>query len=277
MSNRMSLWRRIVSVACIVGVLALVLVSLPAPTAALADGHTDPVVVPPEFHPYGKTYGEWGAEWYKYVFSIPTYMNGDHAKPLNPLLDPTGAQCGVGQSGPVFFLVGTAGGTATRDDCLVPADTALFFPILDVEDNIREERQSNAPPGTTAADMQTLVGKFMDTVTDMHVSVDGHPISNLSAYRGASPAPFAMQVPAPPSNNLETYYGYSHISGKVHPTVSDGYWIMLAPLPPGKHTITFGGTQKGSVKLLNGSSYDIDFSVDVTYNLTVVPTGQTKP
>ena len=55
------------------------------------------ILSPTEKH-HGKTYGEWGDAWWQFVVSIPT--------PNNPLIDPTGADCDVGQSGPVWFLVG---------------------------------------------------------------------------------------------------------------------------------------------------------------------------
>lgn len=60
------------------------------------------------------------------------------AEATNPLLNPTSAAgCRVGQSGPVFFLVGTfppAESVADRSGCTVPAHKALFFPLLNVID-----------------------------------------------------------------------------------------------------------------------------------------------
>ena len=47
------------------------------------------------------------AQWWQYALSIPTSVN--------PLLDPTGADCMVGQRDPIWFLAGIfPGGTATR-------------------------------------------------------------------------------------------------------------------------------------------------------------------
>ena len=42
---------------------------------------------------------------------------------------------------------------------------------------------------------------------------------------------------------------------------SDGFWIMLKPLPPGEHTINFGG------------SFGPEFTIDITYHISVVPQG----
>jgi len=48
---------------------------------------------------------------------------------INPLLDQTGANAAIGQSGPVWFLAGTTGGTAERA-ITVPAGKSLFFPLV---------------------------------------------------------------------------------------------------------------------------------------------------
>jgi hypothetical protein len=93
-------------------------------------------VVPPQARPFGRTYGDWSAAWWQYVFSIPT--------PQNPLFDTTGAQCHVGQSGNVFFLVGSVLGTTDPivRECTIPPGRMLFFPLVTLEDNVAEERQS---------------------------------------------------------------------------------------------------------------------------------------
>lgn len=82
-------------------------------------GNTNPGILPPQSKPYGKTYGQWGADWWRWALSIPADSN--------PILDPTGASCGLGQSGPVWFLAGTGGAAVTRE-CSVPAGRALFSP-----------------------------------------------------------------------------------------------------------------------------------------------------
>jgi hypothetical protein len=48
----------------------------------------------------------------------------------------------------------------------------------------------------------------------------------------------------------------------VFPAASDGYWLMLEPLPPGNHIINFGGASK-----------DGTFQIDITYEIKVVPRG----
>ena len=48
-------------------------------------------------------------------------------------------------------------------------------------------------------------------------------------------------------------------------TISDGFWVMLDPLPVGLHVLHFTG---GLCDVDNGSEI---FSVDVTYTLHIVP------
>lgn len=46
----------------------------------------------------------------------------------------------------------------------------------------------------------------------------------------------------------------------VFPAASDGYWLMLNPLPPGLHTINFRWDQQ-----------DYGFQIAITYSIMVVP------
>jgi len=45
--------------------------------------------------------------------------------------------------------------------------------------------------------------------------------------------------------------------------VSDGYWVMLRPLTPGRHTLNFGGTV--------GNPANPELQLDVTCEITVLP------
>jgi hypothetical protein len=50
------------------------------------------------------------------------------------------------------------------------------------------------------------------------------------------------------------------LTGRPQPAVVGGYWLMLAPLPRGQHTIRFGSTARFG---------DFESGVDVTYHVTV--------
>jgi hypothetical protein len=87
--------------------------------------------------------------------------------------------------------------------------------------------------------------------------VDGVPLQQVASYRAKSPA-FSYTVTN--ENVLSALLGVNLPAGTYTPAVSNGYWIMLNPLPPGTHTIHFDGVQAGG------------FSIGgITYTLIVTP------
>jgi hypothetical protein len=206
--------------------------------------------------PKEESYNELGAAWWQYVAAQPS--------PTNPLGDATGANCAKGQSGSVFFLTGTSGtGRATRDACTVFGEKELFFPLVNVFD-VHTPGDGLDTPTKVYKDLQTV--KFRaDT---LYASVDGVPVANLNPattpYRscsepvaGCEPSSFSVRFPA---DNIFNTDKVKYPAGKYGPAVQEGYYLMLSPLKPGRHTITFGGT----------GNFAGPFSQDVTYHLLVV-------
>jgi hypothetical protein len=226
-------------------VLLLAALALPAASAATI---RQPLIVPP----VGKLYDHLSVAWWQYVLAQPTDNN--------PLFDQTGAGCRTGQRGPVFFLVGTTSGTATRDECTAPAGRLLFFPVVNAFD-VHVAPDGLDTPELVWEDFTEALGFRVDS---MHASVDGVPVRNLdpasSPYRGcAGPASLAPGCAGPfsltfPADNL-----FDLPAGTYSPAVADGFYLLLAPLRPGVHTITFGGS--GNL----GKS----FITDTTYHLRV--------
>ncbi len=229
----------------LVKILLLLAVLLMATQPALADSNR-PIVIPPDFKPYGKTINQWTAAWWQYVMAFPASTN--------PLVDPTGANCAAGQSGPVFFLVGTASGSAVRDDCVVPPGKSVLFPIINVIVAVPED-------GPTAADIVSLASDYMSHTDLVEATVDGVNLPNLKedfrfpspifSFFGATPGIFAV---------LYDYPGY--YEGYRATAFSDGWWVMLAPLIPGRHTLHFKGH-------LFAPEFGADFTTEVTYNFLV--------
>ena len=143
--------------------------------------------------------------------------------------------------------------------CQVPTGTWLFFPVL----NAWADNVAVSPPVTIKTLQQQAA--YYAEASELHASIDGVPVQNVFAYRAAY-APFGYTVPA--QDNMLQYFG-ADVPGNdwpttfVFPAASDGYWLMLEPLPPGFHTINFGGTAKNT-----------GFQIDITYTITVVPKGQ---
>ena len=96
---------------CVIAAGGLALGALAPMSAALADSDSR-FVVPPNSNAYGSKFSEWSAQWWQYVLSVPGTEN--------PLFDPDGSRCMIGQRGPVWFLYGWFGpGTAMRS-CASP-------------------------------------------------------------------------------------------------------------------------------------------------------------
>jgi hypothetical protein len=210
-------------------------------------GQGNPGVIPPNALVMGKSYGDWGAAWWQWALSIPFAVN--------PMNDQTGANAAQGQAGPVWFLAGTfcvdinagcALATATRT-CTVPTGKHIFFPILNSECSTFEGN------GTTYQELRDCARSSGDIVTGMVCEVDGVPLQNLQAYRATSG--LFTWGPLPDGNILEAF-GLPNTVGATSPAAQDGYYIMLAPLSAGPHTIHFAG------------SFGSLFALDVTYHLT---------
>lgn len=152
-------------------------------------------------------------------------------------------------------------GTTTRT-IKIPAGTRLFFPVVNVEwDNV------GIDPPFTVAQLYEQADLFVAPIDHLHASIDGQAVQNLFSYRAKSD-PFCYTLPA--ADNIYQFFGappewltpYACATGFcVCPTVADGYWLLLKPLPVGQHTINFGGGTP-------------NFSLDITYNITVVPRNQ---
>ncbi len=221
--------------AVLIGSLLSVLPSAPAAPNA------NPTVLPPNSKPYGASYGEWGGRWWQWAYSIPAATN--------PVLDPTGEFAAEGQSGPVWFLAGTFGGTAERS-VTVPAGKGLFFPIYDtIWVNTPEFGDPEWSPEHEAW-VRALLASIVESVSGLTCEIDGRAVENITAYRCQTPEDGEYMVTFPEDSVWLP-------AGTYGPSVSDGYYLMLAPLSAGKHTIHF-----------TAGDY-----LDVTYHITVVGGG----
>jgi hypothetical protein len=235
----------------LVGAVALTLAMAVNFGQAGPDNVGNPGVAPPQASAYGKTYSQWAATWWQWVVTIPASEN--------PLFDETGANVTTGQSGPVWFLCGVwnESGSATRT-ATIPAGKALFFPILNyVWVSTPDEPPWNEPytdpeSGITyetfMAYQQAQIKAAMDAAEDLACEVDGVALRNLTAYREAS----AFAGVTLPEDNI---FGID--AGTYGPGADGGYYLLLTPLRPGEHILHFHGTIG-------------DFTLDVTYNLTVL-------
>jgi len=225
-----------------------VICSLVPVTSIIADD-INPGVLPPESPQYGKTYGQWAAAWWQWAFSLPA---SEH-----PLFDT--ADCSTGQKGKVWFLGGkfcrtgdtSCSGTAVRT-CTVPPGKALFFPIVNTECSAAEGN------GTTEQDFRTCANTIIDGARKISAELDGQSLKQLSVnqrYRSDSPL-FIWTLAS--RDNVLAATGEPIADGTSSPAVADGVHLMLAPLPPGPHSLHF-----------HGEFPAFNFALDITYYLTV--------
>jgi hypothetical protein len=238
----------------------------PAPVAPCGEGvggarNPNPRVIPVRARAHGKSYGDWGAEWWKWALGIPAGVN--------PVTDETGEHCDEGQSGSVWFLAGTFGGGATRH-CTVPAGKTIFLPLLNyvlwTPEDLAYADSIGVPGATTEEKFRTLMDAFLDHATSLSCAVDGVSLNNLFDYRAAS-SPGTFPLMLGPDNVLA---GFGYADGLREEAAADGYMLLLAPLTPGEHTIVSSASLTCNAAECFGQEFSFEVT-PVTYHLTVGP------
>jgi hypothetical protein len=214
-----------------------------SPSAALAghDRHSSqPVVIGPDEDPFGHSYSEWSTRWWQWAVSQPAATN--------PVLDQTGEFCAEGQRGHVWFLAGSFGPEPVTRSCTVPAGKALFVPVIN---NAFFAFPDDPPEQRTKAFVreQARQGLPRDQAAGLSLVVDGRAVRRVERFYTESKF-FSVEVP---DGNL---FGLPE-GTVVEPCFGVGFYVMLAPLQAGTHTVQIDATAP--------------FAIDVTYNLTVAP------
>lgn len=182
--------------------------------------------------PYGKSYDEWCIEWWKWVFLTEATTDGD-GNPTHPVLDISGQYFMNGQSSTsdVIFLAGTFTGEATTRTITIGQDKALFFPLINGE----TDNMWNDPPKNVGQLKKSI--KENDKQEILKLTIDDKEIGNLGKYYFTS-SKFTYHIRS--ENSVYDYFGATGWDDKdIYPAISYGYWVMLAPLSSGSHTIYF--------------------------------------
>jgi hypothetical protein len=205
----------------------------PPPKAAPAKS----VVFPPSSHPYGLSYSEWSGAWWEFTLAIPNFDPTSEGHPPN---------CRPSGDKHVYFLVGIFSPT-DRIDCVLPAGTALFLPVLNVDCSSVE-----APPffGATAREQRACATALFDQTEGIAAEIDGREVPNILRFRVVSPQ-FSI-APLPADNRLGVPAGRSGTG------VADGVYLMVKPLRVGEHTIRITGTFT-----VPGLSFSLDTTIDI--------------
>lgn len=178
---------------------------------------------------------ELARDWMRWALEQP-YTTG-------PVADMTGAQCAMGQEGPVWFLAGTYGGPVTRH-CTIPAGKQLYFPLIN--------RWSVFPPEyfpnmqsihAIKSDIAAWFDDGLAHTCTLTLRVDGEEViaggfdQMLDDLYVRVPDPFQAYVN--PEDSFLTQWG---IPGGEMYTVGDGHYARLKPLSPGDHVLELGGS-----------------------------------
>jgi hypothetical protein len=179
----------------------------------------------PDSKPFNIEFQIWTARWWRWLHSFP--------KNSSPAMDSTGDSCSISQKYlAVWFLAGTFGGVATRE-FRMPPGKAILFPIITsafsfvVDPHLKSEDE-----------LVRSTVKDIDRVKKLTLRVDDFQFQDFADFR----------VRSQPFDDI--------IYGQPTRAVSDGYWIFLRPLSPGRHRIHFIGE-------------NVDFSNEVTYSIMI--------
>jgi len=210
--------------------------------ASLAD---IPQVAPINTSPGGQTYGHWAAEWWQWALGIPAANN--------PLLDQTGEFCAERQLGDVWYLAGSFGPDPVERTCAVPAETSLFFPII----NSLYGAFLNDPPETRTEEFIRGITACPVPVTFTSVIVDGFVVPRTRQFFSSAADSPLFNLQLAPGN----VFGFDETTVPelvFSPSAQEGYYLFLKPLSPGMHTI-----------LIHAEGCFPGFSQDIAYNIHV--------
>jgi hypothetical protein len=189
-----------------------------------------------------------GGDFWQWALATPT----NH----NPLLDTTGADCAVGQTGKVWFLGGFFGGGSVKRSCTIPKNKQIFFPLINSINIDTPNVCGQGPDSIAVADLRMSSKVFIDGAINLSATLDGQPIP---FQREVSPV-FTTTLPA--DNVFDPICvgaGLGDVpGGKFKPSVDDGYYAALDELSPGIHTLHFHADDPSQLTFQ-----------DVTYILTI--------
>lgn len=166
----------------------------------------------------GKTMAQWGARWWKWAYDNPQVLG-----------DSDGTNSALGDvGGPVFFAQGS-GGDPIRANVTVPGGQYVLLPVATYIWTLFD------PCAELACARQIVNRNYINGITSVIVTIDGERVRNMQDHLvrvDDNNPPFTVDAgPIGPD-------GF----GGILPAVQGGYWLMLAPLPSGKHRVSWTAT-----------------------------------
>ena len=205
-------------------------------------------IAPIQSKPYGKSYSAWAAHWWQWALQTPANRN--------PIF--RDAACRNGQRGSVWFIGGTFDGSSVSRTCGVPANTALFLPLVN---NLYAAFTNDPPETRTTQFIRSQVACTKTSATITRLRIDGHNVLNPTQYYEESIV-FRVQLPA---NNVLGLTPAVAPGLQLIPSVDSGFYIFVNPLHRGHHTIEWtaslapectGSTQHVTYHITVGDEHD---------------------
>lgn len=246
---------------------------------ASAQSQSSQIGANPKILPSNAQLAKLGDKWWQWAYGLDTSVVG------NPFGD-NSLSCTLGQQqGRLLFLTGTTGlftpeggveqgETDFTRSCTIKPGTQLLIPLLNTECSPIEFGLTG-PCGDTPEELRASANQLMNPnfINSLTLEIDGVsvPKEKLLQYRAESLRDGFSLTIAP--NNA---FGLNENTMVPPPvslpatvdSVAVGYWALLHPLPPGEHTIKFGGSITFPEQI-SGT-----FRTSVTYLLNVVPPGK---
>lgn len=180
------------------------------------------------------------AEWWQWAKAAPAGSC--------PLRYFSGNDCGVGQTGPVWFLVGGYGSSKIQRTCTFPAGKSLFFPIINM---LHYQRRDG--PEYTCEQAKQDAALNNNSALERFAELDEVAIEVHAEHRIRSEDCFDVFAKLTPEAGA--YLAY--------PSATDGYWLMLEPLSIGTHTLKFGDRYNQQSRRYGKMVQDIEYQLIV--------------
>lgn len=148
------------------------------------------------------------------------------ALPVEPQHDPDGRACALGQQGNVWFLAGTDGTRPVQRRCALPTGLHLLVPVATRYVTRPFVARKGQPPLPDCATLQDRAAMPPEGLLHATVTLDGDALGRVAAHRVSSGGCFDPYPGVPP-----------HAGHPPPLAASDGYWLLLPPLPPGRHVL----------------------------------------
>lgn len=207
-----------------------------AVTPALAAGDGG-AVLPIDATVDGQGYPELAQSWWRWLHRAP--------EDELPTRDPTGALCHLGQAGSVWFLAGIEGSGPVSRRCSVPAGRHVFLPV--------RVRLEHSMPGRRrdCDEVREAATTGIDAPAMLRVELDGQPLTPVRSSSVECFDAFAESGHDDPDAGLHA------------PAFTDGFWVLLPPLPAGRHHLLVETRQvaKGGLPGRFGQQFSYELEV----------------